>query len=74
MLIEVLGKTPGYFRGKGAGVRAPSSKGLIRTAKINQIREELQVEMQYENQQYIEKRLPEQREKMQLEFQKKWIK
>ena len=27
MLVEVLGKTPGYFRGKGAGVKAPSSKG-----------------------------------------------
>ena len=64
MLIEVLGKTPGYFRGKGAGVRAPSSKGLIRTAKINQIREELQVEMQYENRYYIEKRLAKEHEKM----------
>ena len=41
MLVEVLGKIPRYFRGKGARVKAPSSKGLSRVDKINQICEEL---------------------------------
>ena len=52
-------------------LRHQVQKGLSRAAKINQIREELRVEMHYENQQYIEKRLVEERAKMEIEFHNK---
>lgn len=38
MLIEVLGKKSGYFRGKAVGGKAPGSKGTFREVNVDKIR------------------------------------
>lgn len=64
MLIEVLGKKSGYFRGKGAGVKTPRSKGTFAAVNVDKIREEIRNEMQLDIGNMVKEQLAEERRKM----------
>lgn len=59
MLIEVLGRKSGCFRGKGAGVKAPGSKGTFKAVNVEQIREQLRDEMHSDIENIVKEKLEE---------------